>query len=71
MVKLYFDKSSVLQQEGLEPRLSALVKSGMPRLQKQQDFQSLYDIEIKGVTVYYAKHWHYDGAPEKGTSNAL
>ena len=71
MAKLYFDRSSVLQEEGLEQGLSSLVESGMARVQKQRDFQSLYDIEIKGVTVYYVKHWHYDGAPEKDTSNAL
>ena len=64
MAKLYFDKSAISQHEGLEKGLSDLVESGMARVEKQGSFRSLYDIQISGVTVYYAKRWHYDGMSE-------
>ena len=67
MAKLYLDKSEFSQQEELVQALSALVKIGIEKQEKQGDFESLYDIEIKGVTVYYEKHWHYDGLTSEET----
>ena len=68
MAKLYFDRSAISQHEGLEEGLSGLVESGMAQVEKQGSFRSLYDIQIKGITVYYEKRWHYDGMSEKGSN---
>lgn len=67
MAKLYFDKSEVVERQPLSEELLKLVERGITRVEQQRSFQSLYDIEIMGVAVYYRKNWRYDRVAENET----
>ena len=68
MGKLYLDRLEIPKHAGLSKSLLNLVELGIPKLEEQSIFRSLYDIEIMGVTIYYRKKWHYDRQSESETA---
>ena len=66
MAKVYFTKPEISQYQGLSEMLINLVEEGIERREKQRSFQSLYDIEVVSVTIYYRKNWHYNDLSQEG-----